>query len=49
MTTGSMRKKKQTNNAAVDKEFISREQNDIWSVTDGLQKMMKQSTITPNT
>jgi hypothetical protein len=44
MTTGSTRKKKRTNNVAVDKKFISNEQNDIWSVTNGLQKTMKQST-----
>jgi hypothetical protein len=46
---GSTKKEKYANDAVVDKEFISCEQDGICPVTEGLQMKLKLPTITVNT
>jgi hypothetical protein len=48
MTGGIMRKERWTNNVVVNKEFISCEENSMWSVFNGLQKILDPFTVTTN-
>jgi hypothetical protein len=39
---------RKADNIVVDEDFTSCEQNGIWPITNGLQKMLKWSTTTAN-